>query len=184
MICSTISIFAFLLHATFIAAFADFPKRDDAHLFSREVSDPCCKSCGPIGQVLSECPVAQSDIFCGCDEWVAAAPGCQACIANVAFNTSFAKIPGPLLEIFWAFCQCQKPCRKVAEATFGPQPCAGGTDEVCVTTTLVEHGPECECCLEETDKWFASYFKIFVEQSKNFLKTKISEVPGVFPLSP
>ena len=98
-------------------------------------------------------------------------------MANVNFNTSFAKT-GPLLETFWAFCQCQKYCREVAESVFSPKPCANGTDEICVTTTLVNKGPLCLKCLKKTDKWFASYFEIFIAQAADFLKTKVSAIPG------
>jgi len=162
----------------------EFPKRDEYHpeLIARGTSDPCCKSCGPIAKVLGECPLATSDIFCGCKQWVCSAPTCQACISNVNFNTSFAQVPGPLLEIFWAMCQCQDECRDVAEAVFSPKPCAGGTDEICVTTTLVKDGPKCYKCLKKTDEWFASYFGIFIEQAKDFLKTKKSAVPGISPM--
>jgi len=109
----------------------DFPhlyeKRNPAQLVPR-ASDPCCKSCGTIAKVLAECPTATTDIFCGCDQWVATAPACEACIFNVGFNTSFAMNPGPALELFWSWCQCQKPCRGPAEAIFG-NACSGGTDK-------------------------------------------------------
>jgi hypothetical protein len=166
------------LHISVINAFPDFAKRSNSQLLPRAASDPCCKSCAPIAKVEADCPLATTDIFCGCDEWVAAAPTCEACIANVAFNTTFAVQPGPLLEVFWAFCQCKKECRKVAEANFGPEPCKNGTDELCVVKTLVEDGPECLCCLEKVDEWFASYFGIFVKQAKDFLVTQVSAVPG------
>src|SRR5271168_4399146 len=85
---------------------------DASHLTPRQVtSDPCCSSCGVINQVLIDCPTNTTDIFCGCDQWVATAPQCEACIWNVGFNTTFAVNPGPILEVFWAWCQCQKVCR-------------------------------------------------------------------------
>src|SRR5579859_6580684 len=96
-------------------------------------SDPCCKSCATIKKVAEECPIATTDIFCGCDDWVKTAPNCQACIFDVGFQTSFAANPGPTLELFWSFCQCQKKCRPFAEAIFGPKPCNGGKDNVCVS---------------------------------------------------
>ena len=71
----------------------------------------------------------------------------------------------------------------MAEANFGPEPCKNGTDELCVVKTLVEDGPECLCCLEKVDEWFASYFGIFVKQAKDFLETQVSAVPGILPAS-
>src|SRR5271170_3105192 len=96
----------------------DLPKRSNL-LSPRQAADPCCKSCGPIDQVLAECPTATTDVYCGCDMWVAAAPACEACIADVGFNSSYVVNPGPFLEWFWAFCRCQKPCRSTAEALSG-----------------------------------------------------------------
>ena len=155
-----------------------FKREATPHLVPRATSDSCCKSCGPIGQALVECPLNTTDIFCVCDQWVKSAPTCQTCISNVNFNTSYAATPGPLLEIFWAFCQCQTCCREVAEAVFAPEPCKSGTDNVCVSEILVNDGPKCEKCLHHTDEWFASYFGIFIEQGKEFLETEISAVPG------
>jgi hypothetical protein len=156
------------------------PGGEDAHLISRTApSDPCCKSCGPIGKALLDCPRNTTDIFCVCDPWVKTAPTCQTCISNVNFNTSFAVNPGPTLEIFWAACQCQDQCRTVAEAVFAPKPCNFGTDNLCVSKVLVQDGPDCLCCFEKVDPWFASSFKIFIEQAKDFVKTQISAVPGM-----
>jgi hypothetical protein len=170
----------YLFYSTFTFALPDFPPWEDAHLIRRAApSDPCCKSCGPIGKALVDCPRNTTDIFCVCEPWVKTAPTCQACISNVNFNTSFAINPGPAIEIFWAMCQCKDKCKKVAEAVFGPKPCNYGTDELCVVKTLVEDGPDCECCIREVDEWFASYFKIFVEQAADFLKTFKSAVPGM-----
>jgi hypothetical protein len=171
----------FLLLSAQITLGFELFKRDahDVNLIARATSDPCCKSCGPIAEIISECPLETSDVFCDCERgWVKAAPTCQTCIANVNFNTSFAAAPGPLLETFWALCQCQWHCREVAEAVFAPQPCKGGTDEICVTSALVKYGPECNKCLKKTDEWFSSYFEIFVEQAKEFLETNKSAIPG------
>lgn len=158
----------------------DFPhlyeKRNPAQLVPR-ASDPCCKSCGTIAKVLAECPTATTDIFCGCDQWVATAPACEACIFNVGFNTSFAMNPGPALELFWSWCQCQKPCRGPAEAIFG-NACSGGTDKTCVSKALVKDGPACSCCIKKHDDWFASFFDVFVQQAKQFLATGKTSYPG------
>jgi hypothetical protein len=154
-----------------------YNKRNPSHLLPRQASDPCCKSCGPIAQVLAACPTTTTDIFCGCDQWVAAAPGCEACIFNVAFNTTFAMTPGPALELFWSWCQCQKPCRGVAEALFG-NACTGNTDGKCVPTALAKDGPACSCCMKKVDPWFTSFFDVWIEQSKAFLATGKKPFPG------
>src|SRR5205814_1886164 len=120
-------------------------------------------------QVLNDCPLATTDIFCGCDDWVRTAPTCQTCIFNVFFNTTFAQNPGPLLEVFWAFCQCQHKCRKVAEALFSPKSCNNGADPLCVSKVLASDAAEdCACCLEEKDEWFASWFKVEIKLAKHF----------------
>ena len=174
-----LSLFIFLVSHITEAAFPDnLPKRHATNLI-RRTSDPCCKSCGTIAQVLADCPVATTDIFCGCDQWVATAPDCEACIYNVAFNTTFALNPGPALEMFWAFCQCQKACRSTAMALFGPEPCGGGTDPWCVSSILAKAGPRCEYCLREVDEWFASFFSVWVRQGAEFVKTGKTSFPGM-----
>ena len=161
--------------------FPDVSKRHEMHLATRGVSDPCCKSCGPIGDVLVACPLNSTDIFCGCDQWVANAPICEACIVNALFNTSFALNPGPSLEIFWAFCQCGDKCRKIAEALFAPTPCNYGQDGLCAVQHLASpEAEECACCLESTDEWFATWFKVEIELAKEFLDTGIDQIPGSF----
>lgn len=153
----------------------NIPKRPE--LVARQVSDPCCSSCAGIQQNFIDCPPATSDIFCGCDGWVAAAPACEACIFDASFNTSFALNPGPALELFWAWCQCQVPCRSSAEAIYGGT-CADGTNHTCISEVLVSDGPECECCIKDVDPWFASFFKVWIEQGKSFLETGVYVVPG------
>jgi hypothetical protein len=160
-----------------------YEKRNPAQLVPRQTSDPCCKSCGPIAKVLADCQTTNTDIFCGCDQWVAAAPGCEACIFNVAFNTSFALNPGPALELFWSWCQCQKACRGPAEAIYG-NTCAGGTDAMCVSKALVKYGPTCSCCMKGVDGWFTSFFDVWIEQAKQFIATGKSSVPGTLLPSP
>jgi len=132
-------------------------------IFSNATLPPI--SCLALRQIPAATPVVQS-----------AKPS-----SNVNFNTSYAATPGPLIEIFWAFCQCQWCCREVAEAVFAPKPCKSGTDNVCVSEVLVKDGPKCKRCLHHTDEWSASYFGIFIEQGKEFLETKISAMPGISP---
>jgi len=177
----SLSLISFVLSSA-LPDFAEIHnKRGPPHFLSRRASDPCCKSCGPIAQVLGDCPTATTDIFCGCDQWVAAAPGCEACIFNVGFNTTFAMNPGPALELFWSWCQCQKPCRPIAEALFG-NTCAGGADPSCVTKVLVKDGPACSCCMKKVDPWFTSFFDVWIEQAKTFLATGKASFPGTsFP---
>lgn len=175
MIWSTI-VTVCLLPLVLAKAFPDnIPKRPE--LVARQVSDPCCSSCAGIQQNFIDCPPATSDIFCGCDGWVAAAPACEACIFDASFNTSFALNPGPALELFWAWCQCQIPCRSSAEAIYGGT-CADGTNHTCISEVLVSDGPECECCIKDVDPWFASFFKVWIEQGKSFLETGVYVVPG------
>lgn len=175
-----------LVSFTSSSALPDFPKfyekRNPAQLLPRATSDPCCKSCGTIAKVLADCPTATTDIFCGCDQWVATAPACEACIFNVAFNTTFAMNPGPALELFWAWCQCQKPCRGPAEALFG-NTCSGG-DGVCVSKALVKDGPDCSCCMKKVDPWFDSFFDVWIGQAKEFLATGKPSFPGTAHSSP
>jgi len=159
------------------AALPDYLKRFEPRLVERQASDPCCKSCSVIAQVEAECPVATTDILCGCDQWVKAAPGCEACIFNAGFNTTFASDPGPALELFWAWCQCPSVCHSIADALFGNS-CAGGTDGTCVSTTLVKDGPGCSCCLHKVDEWFASFFDVWIMQAGEFLKTGMPSTPG------
>ena len=175
------TIFCLLTFITLISALPDYLKRYEPRIVERQASDPCCKSCAVIAQVGAECPVATSDIFCGCDQWVKAAPGCEACIFNVGFNTSFAVNPGPSLELFWAWCQCQSVCHSVADAIFGNS-CAGGTDMLCVSKTLAKDGPGCSCCLHKTDEWFASFFDVWVMEADEFVKTGMASFPGTLRL--
>lgn len=158
------------------SALPDYLKRFEPRTVERRASDPCCKSCAVIAQVEAECP-ATADILCGCDQWVKAAPGCEACIYNVGFNTTFATNPGPSLELFWAWCQCPSVCHDIADAIFGAS-CGGGTDALCVSTALATKGPACSCCLHEVDEWFASFFDVWVEQGKEFVKTGVASFPG------
>jgi hypothetical protein len=169
------------LFATTICAMPDFPMKRDRVLVPRATSDPCCKSCGPIAKVLADCPPDDPDIFCGCDQWVAAAPGCEACIFDVAFNTTFAMNPGPALELFWAWCRCKNSCRSSAEALYGAR-CGYGTNGTCVSTTLATDGPGCQCCLEKYDPWFASFFSVWIQQAKAFLATGKASFPGMSSL--
>jgi hypothetical protein len=173
------SLFLFILVPVVLGAYPDnLPKRAD--LLPRQApSDPCCKSCGTIATVLAECPTG-SDIFCGCDQWVATAQVCEACIFNVNFNTSFAQNPGPALELFWAWCQCQKPCHSSADAIFGAS-CAGNTNATCTSEVLAKDGPACEWCLKEVDPWFAGFFGTWIEQAKAFLASGSPEFPGKTP---
>ena len=180
MIKSSILSLWFLCVAFVSASFIDLPKRD--LLVSRGASDPCCQSCATVGKVLDDCPLDTTDIYCGCDDRVRTAPTCQTCIVNAGYNTSFALNPGPALEIFYSFCQCQKPCRKVAEAIFGPKPCNHGTNNTCVSETLVEFGEKCVRCIKETDGWLAASFRLEIELAEKYLKTKKNAVPGT--LSP
>ena len=172
-------IFVWLFSVTAFCALPDFQKRYDPHLVQRAVSDPCCKSCGPIMQIFNKCPLATADIFCGCNVWVRAGPPCQACIYIA--NTTYAPV-SPLLEDFWAFCQCQKECKEIAEAIFAPKPCASGTNVVCLTDAFIKHGPKCNKCLKTTDEWFSASFEIFIEESEKFKKTRQYPIPGKNPL--
>ena len=148
-------------------AIPNYPSLEEMKL-ARRASDPCCKSCSLISQSLAECP-ADADVFCGCDIWVQGAPTCEACIFDVAFNTTFAMNPGPALELFWAWCRCPNACHSVAAALFSAAPCGTGTNETCVSETLVKDGPECLCCLEGVDQWFASFFNVWIEEAHEFL---------------
>ena len=155
-----------LFHFSFVSALPDFPNIHG--IFPRQAtSDPCCKSCGPIAKVLADCPITQ--IFCGCDQWVAAAPACQACVIDSHFNSSFATNPGPLLEFFWTWCQCQTECRTVAEAFTGTAPSCNATDLVCGSKILVDDGPGCLCCMKKVDPWFAAAFTVELEHAKSLL---------------
>ena len=147
-------------------------RRDGSQVLPRQATDPCCKSCGGIQKALDECP-AGSDIFCGCDQWVAAAPTCEACIFDVNFNTTYAANPGPALELFWAWCQCKWECRPVAEAIFG-----GPCDQTCRSKVLAKQGPDCSRCMKRVDPWFTSFFDVWIQQAKQFLKTGVSPYPG------
>jgi hypothetical protein len=169
--------FILTLFFTSVCAMPDFPMKRDRVILPRATSDPCCKSCGPIGQVLAECPIDDPDIFCGCDQWVATAPTCEACIFNVAFNTTFAVNPGPSLELFWAWCRCKDTCRSTAEALYGAR-CGYGANVTCVSSTLATDGPKCLCCLEKTDKWFASFFAVWIQQAKDFVASGKLSFPG------
>lgn len=100
---------------------------------------------------------------------------------TVGFNTSFASNPGPSLELFWAWCQCQRPCHAVATAIFGPEPCSGGADAVCVSKTLVSSGDQCLQCLRHVDEWFASFFQVWIQQAKQLISTGKSAYPGICP---
>jgi len=161
---------------TLAKPYPDYPSLSSMKLARRD-SDPCCKSCALISQSLAECP-ADADIFCGCDIWVEGAPTCEACIYDVGFNTSFATNPGPTLELFWAWCRCPTQCHSTAAALFSATPCGGGANETCVSETLVKDGPECACCLETVDQWFASFFKVWITEAESFLKTGMSSHPG------
>lgn len=169
-----------LLLAAFVSAkgYLDLPRRD--LIVERAASDPCCKSCAPIQQNGVDCPVATSDIFCGCDSWVRAAPTCQTCIVNALYNTSFAVNPGPALEFFWTWCQCQQKCRDVASALFAPTPCNFGQNNTCVSQHIVSGGPKCLPCMERIDPWMASWFALEIKDAAEFLVTKKSAVPGLF----
>src|SRR5271167_4020122 len=178
MILSTFLSLWLLLVAFVSAGFVDLPKRDI--IAQRSTSDPCCKSCAPIGNVLKECPLATTDIFCGCDQWVKSAPTCQTCIVNALYNTSFAVNPGPTLEIFWTFCQCQSQCRNLASALFSPTPCNFGQDNTCVSQHIVTDGPKCLPCMERIDPWMASWFALEIKDAAEFLVTKKNAIPGLF----
>lgn len=170
---------ATLLFVHLVCVSASFiPKANGLHLTPRATSDPCCKSCGPIGEVLADCPLTTTDVFCGCDKWVKAAPTCQACIINSRGNTSYAVNPGPVLEIFWALCRCQTACRPLATDLFAPEPCNFGTDPVCASKGLVNDGPECLCCLEKKDEWLTSWLRVEIEEAAAFLATGINAIPG------
>jgi len=145
-------------------------------------SDPCCKSCSGINHVLNECATSP-DIFCGCAEWVATAPACEACIYDVGFNTSFAVNPGPALELFWAWCPCQGPCRTTAEAIFGST-CNAGTDNVCKSKVLVKDGPSCLKCMKGHDMWFSSFFAVWIAEAQLLLSGHPHTYPGTFPSTP
>jgi hypothetical protein len=164
MLLSTILTISLFLTA---GAFPDELKYE--HLVPRQAADPCCKSCGPIAQVLEECAATPDDVYCGCDQWVAAAPGCEACIANSNYNSSFVVNPGPFLEFFWAWCRCQKPCLPIAESFSHVGVCSNTSDLTCGSRVLVTDGPECLCCMETVDPWFSSFFAIWIEQAKELL---------------
>ena len=179
--------FSYLLSLALIpavlAGFPDnLPQRRSRFLPRQETtSDPCCKSCATIAAVEAECP-ADADIFCGCDQWVATAQECDACIFNVGFNTTFASDPGPALELFWAWCQCQESCHTSADAIFG-ELCDYGANGTCTTIVLANDGPGCECCLKKVDPWFAGFFGIWVEQAKAYLTTGSVSFPGTHTCS-
>lgn len=178
MIFSTILSVWILFAHVITANLINLPKRDI--LVERTASDACCKSCAPIGKALTDCPITTSDIFCRCDPWVKSAPTCETCIVNALFNTTFAVNPGPTLEIFWAFCQCQGKCRNIATALFAPQPCNFGQDNLCASQHLVSDGPECLHCIKHVDPWMASWFKLEIELAADFVKTGVSAIPGSF----
>jgi hypothetical protein len=142
----------------------------------RRDSDPCCKSCALIAQNIAECPVATSDVFCGCDIWVKGAPSCEACLFDVGFNSTFATYEG-FLEFFWVWCRCPYACRGVAEALVSPSPCGGGTNMTCVSEYLAKEGPECLCCMEKLDAWFSSFFAVWIGEANDFLAGKMDH-PG------
>jgi hypothetical protein len=171
-----------LLQSSLISASAmDFanPGLVSRKLASR-ASDPCCNSCSLLGKVESECATSP-DVFCGCGQWVAGAPSCQACVVNAEFQSAFSADEGTLLGIewFWALCQCSNQCRTFAQAQFTPNPCQGGSNHTCVSQVLVKDGPACAGCLFFVDRWFASYFSIWIAQAQKFLKTGSSPVPGM-----
>ena len=150
---------------------------DASNLMPRATtSDPCCQSCNGISHVLAECATS-TDIFCGCDEWVATAPICQACIFNVNFNTSFTVTPGPALELFWAWCPCQDVCRTTAEAIFGTGCVA--TDYACRSKVLATDGKECLECMKSHDMWFSSFFAVWIEQAEELLSGNPHTYPGI-----
>jgi hypothetical protein len=178
------SILVSLFLVTFVSA--TFPQGNTARLFSRAPSDPCCKSCGPVGAVpfnVTVCPVT-GDIFCGCPELVESGPGCRACIDTVeaeGLNTTFVSLLS-LMEYFWVWCQCQCECRPVAEGLFGTT-CNFGANVTCVETVLVEKGPECNECSKKIDRWFAGTLQTYIDGAKEFLSTGVGAFPGMFPKS-
>jgi hypothetical protein len=163
-----------LLLSLFVASTFALPEQI---LLPRAASDPCCKSCGPIAKVLSDCAATPNDVYCGCDQWVAAAPACEACIADSNYNSSFVVNPGPFLEFFWTWCQCKGECKTVAEAFSNVGACSPtNTDPNCRSEVLVKDGPGCLCCMEKVDPWFSSFFAVFIEQAKEQVAGKF-----VFP---
>jgi len=149
----------------------------DRSILPRQAGDNCCASCSKISQSIDECPTG-SDILCGCDLWVAGAPSCEACLYDVGFNSSYATNPGPSLELFWAWCQCPKECHNIADAIFGAS-CSSGTDKLCISKAILENGYGCHACLKHVDEWFASFFKVWIEQAKELLSTGVSLYPGI-----
>ena len=161
-----------------LAGYPDnLPKRSVLDSRQTNPSDPCCKSCGAVVASQVGCGPT-SDIFCGCDGWVASAPACEACIYNVGFNTTYAVNPGPSLELFWAWCQCQKPCHTTADAVFGTL-CGGGQNVTCKSEYIARDGPACECCLKKVDPWFAGVFAVWIAEAKEYLKSGTLDYPGM-----
>jgi len=161
----TANLLIFALAPAIVLAVPQLPERQELdRLVKRQSPDPCCKRCGPIGKVLASCP-PPAGVYCGCDEWVAAAPGCNTCISESNYTSSYVSQPGPFLEWFWGFCRCKKPCRAIAEALSGLGPCATSTDPACTPKTFVATGDACVCCLQTVDPWMAAQFKGFVVDS-------------------
>ena len=167
-------------------ASANFPNGNTARLISRAESDPCCKSCGPVGAVpfnFTACPL-EGDVFCGCPELVQSGPGCRACIDTVegqGINTTYVSLSS-IMEYFWVWCQCECECRALAEGVFGTT-CNFGANTTCVNTALVEKGPECNECAKKIDRWLAGTVQADIDAAKAYFSTGVVGFPGMFPAS-